>query len=53
MWAKNLVSRSEEGAECEVSTEILAESKRVGETGSWRQCSFIVVRVALIGIMIL
>lgn len=41
-----------ERADCEVTTEILAESERVGETGIWRHCSFIVVRVALIGIVI-
>jgi len=40
-----LVSHAEERAGCEVITEILAKSKR-------RQCSFIVVRVALIGIII-
>ena len=39
-----------ERADCEVTAEILAKSKRVGETGSWIQCSFVVVRVALIGI---
>ena len=47
-----MISRSEERADCEVTTEILAKSKRVGETGRWRQCPFIVVRVALIGIVI-
>ena len=45
MWAKK------ERADCEVTTEILAESERVGEAGRWRR-SFIVVRVALIGIII-
>jgi hypothetical protein len=52
MWAKTLVSHSEERADCEVSAEILDESRRVGVTGSWRRCSFIVVRVALFEIII-
>jgi hypothetical protein len=51
MWAKNLVLHSEERADCEATTEILAESKRVGVTGNWRR-SFIVVRVAPVEIII-
>jgi hypothetical protein len=37
MWAKNLVSHFEERVDCEVTTEILVKSKRVGVPGSWRQ----------------